>query len=69
MSELLLQMVMHLHAGSHVKPRRVKMRMQMRAGRKGHKKKPNVVQRECVILCFAFVTLFLLWTRIDKRRN
>ena len=31
LSELLLQMVMHLHSGSHIKPRRVKMRMQMRA--------------------------------------
>ena len=37
LSELLLQMVMHLHAGSHVKPWRVKMRMQMRAGRKEYK--------------------------------
>ena len=37
LSKLLLQMVTHLHADSHVKPRRVKMRMQMRAGRKEHK--------------------------------
>ena len=33
-SELISQMVTYLHADSHVKPRRVKMRMQMRAGRK-----------------------------------
>ena len=37
LSELLLQIVMHLHAGIHVKPRRAKMHMQMRAGRKDHK--------------------------------
>ena len=36
-SKLILQTVTYLHAGSHVKPRRVKMHMQMRAGRKGHK--------------------------------
>ena len=33
LSELILQMVMYLHAGSHVKPRRVKMHRQMRVGR------------------------------------
>ena len=37
LSKLLLQMVTHLHTGSHVKPQRVKMFMQMRAGRKEHK--------------------------------
>ena len=37
LSELLLQMVMCFHASSHVKPWRVKMRMQMRTGRKEHK--------------------------------
>ena len=37
-SELISQMVMYLHADSHVKPRRVKTSMQMRVGRKGHKK-------------------------------
>ena len=37
LSKLILQMVTYLHAGSHVKPRRVKMHMQMRAGRKEHK--------------------------------
>ena len=31
-SVLILQMVTYLHAGSHIKPRRVKIRMQMRAG-------------------------------------
>ena len=36
-SELLSQMAMYLHASSHVKPQRVKMRIQMRAGRKEHK--------------------------------
>ena len=33
-SELIWQMVTYLHTDSHVKPRRVKMHMQMRAGRK-----------------------------------
>ena len=37
-SELILQMVMYFHAGSHVKPQRVKMCMQKRAGRKELKK-------------------------------
>ena len=36
-SELISQMVTYLHIGSHVKPRKVKMRIQMRAGRKEHK--------------------------------
>ena len=36
-SEFISQMVTHLHTSSHIKPRRVKMRMQMRASRKGHK--------------------------------
>ena len=36
-SELISHVVMYLLAGSQVKPRRVKMGMQMRAGRKGHK--------------------------------
>ena len=56
LSELLWQMVMHFHAGSHVKPLRVKMRMQMRAGRKEHK---NNGRRHSGCL------LLLLWTRID----
>ena len=38
LSELILQMVMCLHVGSHAKPQRVKMHIQTRAGRKGHKK-------------------------------
>ena len=38
LSELILQMIMYFHAGSHVKPRKVKMCMQMRAGRNEHKK-------------------------------
>ena len=37
LSELLLKMVTYFHAGSHLKPWRVKMYMQMRAGRKEHK--------------------------------
>ena len=37
LSELILQMVTYFHAGSHVKPWRVKKHMQMRAGRKEHK--------------------------------
>ena len=57
LSELILQMVMHLHAGSHIKPWRVKMCMQIRAGRKGHKKN-KCGQRQSVIFCFAFVTVF-----------
>ena len=36
-SELISQMVTYLNAGSHIKTWRVKMRMQMRAGRKEHK--------------------------------
>ena len=35
--EHLLQMVSYLHAGSQVKPQTVKIRMQMRAGKKGNK--------------------------------
>ena len=37
LSELISQMVTYLPAGSHVKPWRVNVRMQMRAGRKEHK--------------------------------
>ena len=37
LSKLISQIVTYLHTGSHVKPRRVKMCMQMRAGRKEHK--------------------------------
>ena len=37
-SKLISQMVTYLHTGSHIKPRRVKMRMQIKAGRKEHKK-------------------------------
>ena len=37
LSEHISQMVMYLHTGSHIKPRRVKMHMQMKAGRKEHK--------------------------------
>ena len=35
--ELISQMVTYLHTGSHIKPGRVKIHMQMKAGRKGHK--------------------------------
>ena len=38
LSEFISQMVMYLHASSHVKPRKMKMCMQMKAGRKRHKK-------------------------------
>ena len=54
LSELLLQLVTHLHADSHVKPRRVKMCMQMWAGRKGHKKNEHA-SAKVVILCFTVV--------------
>ena len=67
LSELLLQMVTDLHAGSHVKPRRVKMCMQIKAGRKGHKKNEHGSAR-AVIFCFTLASL-LLWTKIDLRRN
>ena len=50
LTELISQMVMYFHAGSHVRPRRVKMRMQMRAGRKEHKN-----NKRCHSVFFAFV--------------
>ena len=56
LSGLILQMVTYFHAGSHIKPRRVKTHMQMRAGRKGHKK--NEYEAAKLILCFAFATVF-----------
>ena len=37
LSKLILQMVTYLHARGHIKPWRVKMCMQMRADREGHK--------------------------------
>ena len=37
LTEFISQMVMYLHISSHIKPRTVKMRMQMRVGRKEHK--------------------------------
>ena len=37
LSELILQIVTYFHAGSHTKPQRVKMRMQIRTDRKEHK--------------------------------
>ena len=52
-SELILQIVTYLFAGSHVKPRRVKISMQMRAGRKGHKDNKRWS-----------LGVLLLWTRI-----
>ena len=48
LSELLLQMVTHFHAGSHVISRRVKMCRQMRADRNEHK---NNRHRHCVFFC------------------
>ena len=38
LSKLIWQMVMYLHGGSYIKPRRVKMRMPTKTGRKGYKK-------------------------------
>ena len=49
LSELISQMVTYLHAGSHIKPQRVKMHMQMRAGRKEHKNNEC-----CHLVSFAF---------------
>ena len=37
LSELISQMVTYFHANSYIKPWRVKMHMQMKAGRKEHK--------------------------------
>ena len=37
LSELISQIVTYFHAGTHIKPRRVKMHIQMRADRKEHK--------------------------------
>ena len=48
LSELILQIVMYLHASNHVKPQRMKTCMQMRAGRKGHKK--NKCQSRKIVL-------------------
>ena len=61
LSELLLQMVTHLHTGSHVKPRRLKRRMEMRAGRKEHK---NNGRRHSVFFAPALDTNWLE----EKRR-
>ena len=55
LSELILQMVTYFHAGSHVKPRRVKVHMQMMAGRKEHK------NNEC---CHSGSKRLLHWARI-----
>ena len=55
----------HLHAGSHVKPRGVKMCMQMGAGRKEHKK-TNVGQWQWVF-CFAFATVFCFGQELISR--
>ena len=62
-SKLILQMVMYLHAGSHIKPWRVKMHMQMREGRKGHKKNKHGSVMMIFLLCCC--DSLLLWTRID----
>ena len=56
LSELILQMVMYFHAGSHIEPWRVKTRIQMKASRKEHK---NNERRHLVSLAF------LRWTWID----
>ena len=52
LSKLISQMVTYLHAGSHVKLQRVKMRMQKRADRKGHKKNERWSVRTRFLLCF-----------------
>ena len=49
-SELISQMITYLHAGSHIKPWRAKICMQMRAGRKGHKN--NEHWSLCIFFCF-----------------
>ena len=55
LNKLILQMVAYFHAGSNVKPRRVKMCMQMRAGRKELKNQTSSHG----------VFSLLCWTRID----
>ena len=79
LSKFMPQMVTYLHAGSHIKPRRVKTLMQMRAGRKGHKKNKRRSRRmilkwflkmrlnEKFLLCF--YNGLLLQTKIGLRRN
>ena len=57
LSELILQMVTYLYTGSHIKPRRVKTHMQMKAGRKGHKKNERG-SAMMSFFCFAFATVF-----------
>ena len=57
LSKLLLQLVTHFHTGICIKLWKVKMHMQMRAGRKGHKKNERG-SAKLVILCFAFATVF-----------
>ena len=49
LSKLILQIVTYFHAGSHVKPRRVKMHMQMRAEK--NMKTMNVVTQSLFCIC------------------
>ena len=58
--EFILQMVMYLHTSSHVKPGRVKIHMQMGAGRKKHKNNELHHLASFSLLC---------WTRISLRRS
>ena len=66
LSKLISQMVMYLHASSHVKPQRVKMRMQMRQGR--NIKTMNIVTRS--LFCFC-VGQELVWgeTAVSLKRR
>ena len=70
LSEPVLQMVMYLHTGSHVKPRRVKTHMQMRADKKedGSEMVPGGEVKWKVFSLF-LRWFFLLQTRIGLRRN
>ena len=69
LSELISQTVTYLHAGSHVKPRRVKTRMKMKAGRKGHKKNEHGPAMMIFFFLLCFCDSLLLRTRIYLRRN
>ncbi len=71
LSELISQMVKYLHASSHVKPQRVKMHMQMRAGRKGHKKiqRGSVTTSFFALLCFCDGLLIRGETELSLKRQ
>ena len=61
LSELILQIVTYFHAGSHIKPWRVKMHLQMREGRKEHK---NNEHRHLVFSAFA---LDMNWLELNMK--